>query len=225
MNCEIAREALSAWLDGEQAVPRSAAVHAHISECAECRSWQEAGHRLTRRVRLTPAQPMADDTARILEAVIADRTVRRGPRSRKLASVGLAVAAVAQLLIIVPALALGNAGIGVPPHAARELGAFNLALAVGFAVAALRPAHARGMLPLVGVATACLIVLAAIDTATGQTTLWAEAPHLIAVAGLVLLYLTADHRPTTYRRWLTAPMIASGRSAAARMHPPRSGPR
>jgi predicted anti-sigma-YlaC factor YlaD len=225
MNCEIAREALSAWLDGEQAVPQGADVHAHVAGCADCRSWQEAGHRLTRRVRLTPAQPMADDTARILEAVIADRPVRRGPRGRKLARVGLAVAAVAQLMIIIPALALGNAGVGVPPHAARELGVFNLALAVGFAVAALRPAHARGMLPLVGVATVCLIVLAAIDAANGQTTLWAEVPHLIAVAGLVLLHVTADPGPATYRRWLTTPMFAAGRTAAARMRPPRSGPR
>jgi predicted anti-sigma-YlaC factor YlaD len=225
MNCEIAREALSAWLDGEQAAPHSAEVHAHVADCAGCRSWQEAGHRLTRRVRLTPAQPMADDTARILEAVIADQAVRRRPRGRKLVRIGLAVAALAQFVIIIPALALGSAGIGVPPHAARELGAFNLALAVGFAVAALRPAHARGMLPLVGAATAGLIVLSAIDTANGQTTLMTEVPHLIAVAGLVLLHLTADRRPETYRRWLTPLTFASSRSAAARMRPPRSGTR
>jgi predicted anti-sigma-YlaC factor YlaD len=225
MNCDVAREALSAGLDGEQAVPLSAEVNAHVAGCGDCRSWQEAAHRLTRRVRLTAAQPMADDTARILEAVIADRTVRRGARGRQLVRAGLAVAAMAQFVIIIPALVLGRAGVGVPPQAARELGAFNLALAVGFVVAALRPGHARGMLPLVGTATACLIVLSAINTAIGQTTLLAEVPHLIAVAGLVLLHLIADRKPTTYRRWLRTLTIASSRSAAARVRPPRSGPR
>ena len=72
MKCDVAREALSAGLDGEQAVPFSAEVNAHVAGCGDCRSWQEAAHRLTRRVRLTAAQPMADDTVRILEAVIAD---------------------------------------------------------------------------------------------------------------------------------------------------------
>jgi predicted anti-sigma-YlaC factor YlaD len=88
-------------------------------------------------------------------------------------------------------LVLGQAGIGVPPNASRELAAFNLALAVGFAATALRPARARGMLPLVGVATAALVLLAVVCTAFGQTTLRAELPHGIAIAGSLLLYRLA----------------------------------
>jgi predicted anti-sigma-YlaC factor YlaD len=202
MDCEITREALSAWLDGEPAVPRSAEVHAHIAGCADCRSWQGAVHQLTRRVQLMQTQPRSDDTARILEAVIAGRTVRRRPRGRQLVGAGLAVAAVAQFVLSIPALVLGHIGIGVPPQAARDLGAFNLALAVGFAAAALRPALARGMLPLVDAATLCLVTLGAINAIQGVTTVLAEAPHLIAVAGLVLLHVAAQRRPTTYRNWL-----------------------
>jgi predicted anti-sigma-YlaC factor YlaD len=122
----------------------------------------------------------------------------------------------AQFVIIIPALVLGHAGVGVPPQAARELGAFNLALAVGFVVAALRPGHARGMLPLVGTATACLIVLSAIDTANGATTLLAEVPHLIAVVGLVLMHLVSERSHTTYRRWLPPLKIASRRRSCDR---------
>ena len=211
MKCEIAREALSAWLDGEQSVPGRAEVNAHVAGCGDCRCWQEGAHRLTRQVWLKPARPMSDDTARILEAVIDDRAVRRGVRRPRLVRAGLAAVAMAQFVVIIPALVLGHAGIGVPAHAARELGAFNLALAVGFAAAALRPAHASGMRPLVGAATVCLIMLSAIDTANGQTTLLAEVPHLIAVIGLVLLHMVAEPSPTTmFRRWLSHVRRSSG---------------
>ncbi|HET6500167.1 MAG TPA: zf-HC2 domain-containing protein [Amycolatopsis sp.] len=203
IDCATAREALSASLDGEQAAHSPVVVSAHLAGCAGCRNWQEAAHRLTRTARLAPVRAMADDTERILEAVLADRTVkvRRLPRGNQLVRAGLAAAALAQLVIIIPALVLGNAGIGVPLHASRELGAFNLALAVGFAAAALRPALARGMLPLVGAATVGLVVLAMIDTMAGETTVLAEVPHLIAVAGLVLLYLAGGPLPALrYRR-------------------------
>jgi predicted anti-sigma-YlaC factor YlaD len=103
----------------------------------------------------------------------------------------LAAAAAAQLMIIIPALILGDAGAGVPVQASHELGAFNLALAVGFLAAALRPARARGALPLVGAATGLLVALAIIGSVLGQTTLLAETPHLIAVAGSALLAVLA----------------------------------
>jgi predicted anti-sigma-YlaC factor YlaD len=209
----MVRETLSALLDGE--VPaHNGGVDAHVAGCTDCRSWEEAAHRLTRRVRLTSARPMGDGTARILEAVVADRPPRRSARGRQLVRAGLAVAALAQFVIIIPALVLGQAGIGVPAHAARELGAFNLALAVGFAVTALRPQHARGMRPLVGAATMCLIVVSVIDTANGETTLLAETPHVIALAGLVLLHLVAEWDSSTEKRWWMPLTTAWNRSAA-----------
>ncbi|HEY2057431.1 MAG TPA: zf-HC2 domain-containing protein [Amycolatopsis sp.] len=192
MNCDRVREELSAALDGELSPAAADRLAEHLSGCADCRNWQDAAHLLTRLVRLTPARPGPDLTPRILDAVLADRAAHRRPdRNRRLARIGLAAAAVAQFVIILPALFLGDAGAGVPPHASRELGAFNLALAVGFAAASLRPARARGMLPLVGVATGALVVLSIVDTAYGQTTLAAELPHVITVAGWLLLFLLA----------------------------------
>jgi predicted anti-sigma-YlaC factor YlaD len=209
----MARETLSALLDGE-VPPHNGGVDAHVAGCADCRSWQEAAHRLTRRVRLTSARPREDGTARILEAVVADLPARRSARGRQWVRAGLAAAALAQLVIIIPALVLGQAGAGVPTHVARELGAFNLALAVGFAVTALRPEHARGMRPLVGAATMCLIALSVIDTANGETTLSAETPHLIALVGLVLLHLLAERGSSTEKRWRLPLTISWNRSAA-----------
>jgi predicted anti-sigma-YlaC factor YlaD len=196
MNCDSARAELSAALDGEQSRRLVAQLAEHLTGCAGCQSWQDAAHQLTRRVRLTPVRAIGDRSPQILDAVLADRAAHRRPhRDRRLARVGLASAALAQSVIVLATLVLGQAGTGIPPHAARELGAFNLALAVGFAAAALRPSRARGMLPPVGAAAAALVVLAVVDTASGQTTLLAELPHVIAVAGSWLLYVLARTDP------------------------------
>lgn len=209
MDCDSVRAELSAELDGESSVPMAGALTEHMTGCVDCQNWRDAAHLLTRRVRLTAARAFPDRTPQILEAVLADQAARRRPgRNRRLLRIGLVAAALAQFVIVVPALVLGQAGIGIPPHASRELGAFNLALAVGFAAAALRPARARGMLPLVGAATAALVVLAFIDAAYGQTTLMAEVPHVIAIFGWLLLHLVARRNrddpdstdPTGHRR-------------------------
>lgn len=39
MDCEVAREALSARLDGERAPVPSARVDEHLGECSACRAW------------------------------------------------------------------------------------------------------------------------------------------------------------------------------------------
>ena len=196
--CQRAREALSAALDREQQPPLTPELAEHLSTCKACQQWQEALHQLTRRVRLSAARTIPDQTPQLLSAVLADQQPPENCRpARRFARWGLTAVAVGQLVIIIPALVLGQAGPLVPPHASRELGAFNLALSVGFLAAALRPTRARGMLAVIGAATTALIVLAGIDTALGQTTLLAETPHLITLAGWMTLYLLArtDRHP------------------------------
>jgi predicted anti-sigma-YlaC factor YlaD len=196
MNCEIAREALSAQLDGEELACPSERLEEHLTDCAACRQWQEAAHVVTRRARLSSASAVQDRTEEILAAVLADRARTSAERSRPLHGqgrvrgllrAGLVAAAFAQFVLILPAL-IGHAGAGVPPHASRELGVFNLALATGFLAAAVRPALARGMIPVVGTAASSLVALSIADSAIGATTLSAETPHLITAAGWLLLF-------------------------------------
>lgn len=191
--CQATRAALSAQLDGETSPPLDEQLHTHLSDCPRCQAWQESLHQLTRRVRVTTAREVPDRTPALTAAVIRDQTQHRpAPRLPRLARVGLIAASLAQLLIIIPAMA-GNAGLAVPPHAARELGAFNLALAVGFLAAALRPERARLVLLIVAPTTALLVLLAVLDTLLGETTLLAETPHLIAVVATALLTVLARH--------------------------------
>ncbi|HEY0575546.1 MAG TPA: zf-HC2 domain-containing protein [Pseudonocardia sp.] len=191
-DCVAARAVLSAQLDGEPEPPPTEQTDQHLAHCRYCAVWRESLHRATRRVRLTLARALPDRTPQLLAAVLADQSVRRRTRpAYRLARLGLAAAAAAQLVIVIPALILGDAGALIPPQASRELGAFNAALAVGYLAVALRPARARGALLLVAPATALLVVLAIIGSALGQTTLLAETPHLIAVAGWALLAVLA----------------------------------
>jgi predicted anti-sigma-YlaC factor YlaD len=191
MDCDTAREAMSALLDGEALPCARKDLDTHVAVCHQCQQWREAAHLVTRRARLTAAPSVPDSTERILAAVLADRPPARGRPTVRLVRLvrrALAATALAQGVIIVPALA-GRAGPEVPLHAARELAAFNITLAVALLAAAARPAWARAMLPVVGVAAGFLALFSLVDSAGGYTTLRTEAPHLITLLGAVLLVL------------------------------------
>jgi predicted anti-sigma-YlaC factor YlaD len=190
MTHDRARAELSAWLDSGQSGELAGPLVEHLAGCVPCQQWLRAAEKVTTQVRQARNRTAPDRTEELLAAVLADQAQRdraRG-RSRFLIRAGLTAAGAAQLAIIIPALVLGNAGGGTPVHASHELGAFNLALAVGFVMATIRPSLARGMLPVAGVASAALVVLAIVDSALGYTTPGAEAVHLITLAGAVLLY-------------------------------------
>lgn len=195
MDCATAREAISALLDSEDPGTDRGDVEAHLVECAGCRDWRDAAHEVTRRARLQLAGPVPDRAGEVLAAVRGrTRVPRRG--LVLLARVTLTGVAAAQLAMAVPCLLFGH-DHSAPEHVAHELGAFAAALAVGFAVAAWRPGRALGLRALVGVAALLLVATAGIDLASGRTSISDEAPHLLAVAGWLLVrYLAAVTPPT-----------------------------
>src|ERR1700751_3327414 len=157
MTHERARAELSAQLDGEQSGELAEPFVEHLATCHSCQQWQRAAETLTTRVRRGPSQGGPDRTAEILAAVLADQAPRPSRTRRRLlfqVRAGLAAVTAGQFAVFIfPALILGRAGAGAPVHASHELGAFELAMTVGFIVAAFRPSLARGILPLVGVAS------------------------------------------------------------------------
>ena len=194
MTHERARAELSAQLDGEQSGEPAGPLAEHLAGCRPCRQWQRAAETLTTRVRRVPSQDGPDRTAEILAAVLADQAPRPSRIRRRFlfqVRAGLAAVTAGQFAVFIfPALILGHAG-GAPVHASHELGAFELAVTVGFVVAAFRPSLARGILPLVAVASGTLIILAVVDSAMGYTTLSNETPHLVTLAGALLVFLMA----------------------------------
>jgi predicted anti-sigma-YlaC factor YlaD len=186
MDCFQARQATSALIDDEDPGMPPDEVEAHLARCADCQSWRRRAHALTRRARL--GGPFLDrDLAP--EVLAASPGISPGHRDR-VQRAGLVIVALAQLAITVPLLILGH-DHDAGTHAAHELGSFDLALAIAFAVGAIRPRLSAGLAWPCGVAAAGLAATAIIDMIAGQTFGADEAQHLIAVAGALLLFWQA----------------------------------
>jgi predicted anti-sigma-YlaC factor YlaD len=197
MNCDSAREAISAVLDGEPADVDLAELDRHLVECADCQRWRERAHELTRAVRLQPARPAPRPPAQLMDRLHGQSSLSWWrPNSMAAARIGLVAVAVAQLALWLPVLLLGH-DHAAPVHVAHEMGSFDVAVAIGFLVAARRPGRAMGMLSLVGIAAGLLVVTAAVDLTAGRTSVSDEAPHLLIVAGWLLLYRLATIAPPT----------------------------
>jgi predicted anti-sigma-YlaC factor YlaD len=217
MECDKAREAISARIDGEDPGVPGSAIEAHLAGCAGCRDWRMRAHAMTRRARLGGRFLERDLTVQVLAAIPAEPAGRRlaawrGATARR---AGLAAVAVVQLAITIPLLILGHdhdAGV----HAAHELGSFDLALAIAFAVGAVRPALSAGLAWPCGIAAAGLTGTAIADLIAGQTIGADEAQHLIALAGAALLFWQA--------RTAGESGTPAGAALAARRAQPGHGP-
>jgi predicted anti-sigma-YlaC factor YlaD len=203
VNCEAAREAISAMLDGEPpTVARlnsperaRAQLESHLSTCAACRAWRERAHEVTRRTRLAAARPVPSPDPSLLAAMRA--IDRRDPwwRTLMLTRVALVLVALAQLTLALPELLAGSYR-EAPIHVAHEMGALDVALGVGFLVAAWRPLRAQGMRAIVGCAALLLALTAVVDLLAGRTDLGDETPHLLVLAGWLLLWRTTTLMPS-----------------------------
>lgn len=186
-------------MDGEYGPAPATAVDHHLQSCADCRAWEMGALALEHRLRLEARPRPEDRTASIVAAVHASTLPRHRPVRTRAVRVTLAVVAMVQLVFCVPVLVLGR-DHAAPEHVAHELGAFSVAIALGFALAALRPRLATGMVPIAGILASLLLVTAGTDIATGATDIGDELPHLLELAGFLLL-LRLAHLGTSGRRW------------------------
>jgi predicted anti-sigma-YlaC factor YlaD len=223
VNCEQAREAQSALLDGEAGEDERLALEEHLASCPDCVAWRDAVHSITRRTRIAVARPAPQASGQMLDAVTAAAVrQRRWPASTLAeARVALLLVACAQLAITVPQLIFGS-DHDAPIHVAHEMGAFDMSLALGFIAAAWRPVYARGMQVLVGAAALLLITTAVIDLVAGRTSPVEETPHLLALAGWMLLRITAMHAPANDApRQALAPQRSGARRESNRRGAPQ----
>jgi len=200
MRCDTIREALSARLDGEAQGVEETPIATHLAGCPACTAWSEELATLHRMVRVREAEAVPDLTPAILGAPAPERSARRTEVISN-ARWGLFVVALTQLVLATPPLLLGE-DTGATVHVARELGAFDLALAVGLLLAAWQPARAWGLLPVVAALALVMAGTAVIDVLRGTASGLGEAHHVLDLAGLILLWLVAreERVPTQTRR-------------------------
>lgn len=185
MTCSPYRDAISARLDGEQMGMDEATLDAHLLDCPTCAAFASGSAQLHRASRLRTA----DDVPDLVGVVLA--RVETPKRSRpEWARYALFAVAFSQLLLALPALLLGDS-LGASVHIARELGSWDVALAIGLLYAAWRPERAAGLLPFAAALAATMVLTAVLDVASGRESAFAESHHLLEVVGLVLLVVLA----------------------------------
>lgn len=200
MDCQPFREALSAIIDGEDPGMAWDDLQRHLADCGVCRRWSDDVNALNASLPLIAADAVPDLSdavfARIAPLAPTGPAAPLSPgREQRPWRVALALVALAQLGLALPALLLG-ADAGVSPHLAQELGSWDVALAVGFLFAAWRPARAWGMLPLVAALVVCLAATSGVGLAEGEASVLRESSHVLDLAGLPLLWVLArDSRP------------------------------
>jgi predicted anti-sigma-YlaC factor YlaD len=207
MQCDRFREAISAWIDGEDLGLPDGAVDAHLKACADCLAWRQRAHVVTRRARLGGLYLDHDLTPGVLAVVRATAATRRRRSAQRAA---LAAVAATQLAITVPLLLGHDRDAGT--HASHELSSFDLSLAIAFAVGAVRPALAAGLAWPCAIAAAGLTGTAAADLIGGQTLGADEAQHLVAMAGALLLVWQARTNRNSSAGGAAGPFRAKART-------------
>ena len=189
-SCEPFLDALSARADDEATGLAPEALDAHLVGCTGCRAHAAALDALARHTRVAPAEPVPDLTAAILAAVDTPDPTRARHRFGQLRGV-LALVGVVQLVLAAPALLAVGA---LATHVTREVGIFEVALGIGFLVAARRPARAGGLLPVAAVVAGLITLTSMGDLLAGSTTLLRETSHLLEIGGTALLWMLDRQR-------------------------------
>jgi predicted anti-sigma-YlaC factor YlaD len=191
VDCNIAREALSARIDGEREPIPAARVDEHLSGCEPCRQWRASAIEQTQILRRLAGRAQVAAVA----PVPPPQPLR--PAIRQLQSISWRRWALAGVGVIQVALATAQAfgaHLGVPHtamggHLLNESTAWSMALGVVMVITAIRPAAASGLAGVLGAFVAVLGVYVIRDAAAGTVTTDRILSHLPVVAAAVLAFL------------------------------------
>ncbi|BBX96760.1 hypothetical protein MLAC_20540 [Mycobacterium lacus] len=218
MRCDVAREALSARLDGEQPQVLAQQVDAHLESCRRCRAWLIDAAAQTRRFATVDPGQGPDLADRILASagVVSTPWYRRwlrGPGSRYrrwgLLAVGVLQVAIAAAQIggidfgIMSAhghdAMPGAPGTMAGAHLLHESTAWLLALGLAMIAAGIWTGAAVGVAAIAGAYSLALVYYVTIDAWNGQVTAARIASHAPVLAGLAFALLVARDRSGSRR--------------------------
>lgn len=192
MDCELARELLSAQLDQETTEVEAQRANVHLGECRTCQQWWSEVGAVNRLLWVRVAEQVPD----LATAVLARAHPPRAGRGQWVRYTLAAVAAT-EIILAIPRLLLGIGAASI--HDARHAGSFGIAVAIGLLYVAWRPSRAFGILPIVTALAVTMGVTAVIDVVSGRVSTLGEAHHLLELSGLILVWMLAG-RPAP--RWL-----------------------
>lgn len=195
-DCDLAREALSARIDGERGPVSAARVETHLSACPRCRAWHDRALDQAGRLRqlavvagLRPPQtgdsPDHDGGEQF--------PVPGGPVGWTWARWALGLVGLLSVVVtVVQAVGVWEAGGRFEvrgTHLVGESVAWSAAIGVAMIVAALRPGAAAGLAGVLVAYSAMLAAYVVGDAVQGTVTLLQEVVHLPVAVGAVLALL------------------------------------
>lgn len=211
MRCEIAREALSARLDGERPQVLAQQVDAHLESCRSCRSWLIGAAVQTRRLAsVTPGD--GPDLVEKIMASIGEQPTGHQARMRWLRTHyrrwGLIAVGLFQVAIAAAQISGINFGMVSDhmhgamsgEHLMHESTAWLLALGLAMIAAGVWPASASGVAAITGVYSLALLGYVIVDAFDGQVTATRIASHMPLLLGLAFALLVARERMGPHRR-------------------------
>lgn len=190
MDCDTAREALSARIDGEREQIPAARVDEHLAGCQPCRDWQAAAVEQTQALRRLAGRSQ----------VAAVRTPVNNPHDRldalvqtwprwSLGAVGLTQLALAVMQGL--GAHLGGLQSAAAGHVLNESTAWSAALGVVMIATAVRPTLASGLAWVLAIFAAVLVIYEFDDAIAGQVGLERGLTHLPVIAGALLAFLVS----------------------------------
>lgn len=209
MNCEVAREALSARTDGEREPVPAARVDEHVGGCAACQSWYERATAQARQLRPTaPRLTAVPDSVSVGLRVAPTRPTRLWLRVA-LAAMGafeLALAAARGLAIHLaePAVHEGPVGDG---FLLTEALAWSSAAGLAMLITAIRPRVGGGLAALLLTCAAVQAILLIISGAMSAVTFAHFLSCLPIVVGAALAASVCRRPWSTANRAATAPAL------------------
>lgn len=219
MDCEVAREALSARIDGEREPVPSARVDEHLAACGACRDWfdqvADQADLLRRLVRsrpvITPVGPFGPDAPAPVRA-------RASWQRWALLGVGLTQLALAGAQGLGVSVGLpDHHGVAPGGHLLNESTSWSIALAVVMIVAAVWPRAAAGLAAVSAAYVLVLAVYVVIDSLSDAVTAARVLTHLPVVIGAILatmVWRSGDSRGPTPSSAASEPDIVLPQNAS-----------
>jgi RNA polymerase sigma-70 factor, ECF subfamily len=210
MRCDVAREALSARLDGERPQVLAQQVDAHLESCRSCRAWLISAAVQTRRLASIEPGETPDLVDKILASVDEESTgyqrwtrwLRSHYRRWGLIGVGVFQVAIAAAQIAGTNFGMVSAhmhGAMSGEHLMHESTAWLLALGLAMIAAAIWPITAIGVAAITGVYSVALLSYVVVDAFNGEVTAARIASHVPVLLGLVFTLLVARDRAGSRR--------------------------
>lgn len=200
----MAREALSARIDGEREPVPAARVDEHLEQCVDCAAWLEGVTIQAAALRRMAQRPVALQPAH--------QRRRTGLPKLRMAWQRWALLGVGVLQLIVGAaqalgvsVGLTHGGMGSGGHLLNESTAWSIALGVVMVAAALRPGVAAGLAGVLCAFVGVLTVYVVADAMSGAVTATRVLTHGPLVIGAILAVLVwhRDPRPRPETRAAT----------------------